>query len=269
MHRSLRAIEHLGGTPLFMKSVRGTRLNDAGEALLRRVKLAVAEARALEAEIDAWRGVVRGRLVVGALPLSVGLLLPQAIEMLLARYPEVEVTVVDGLYDSLMRRLRSADIDLLVGALRPGAPADTRQETLLDEDLVVVARPGHPCFTRRTIAPKALLRWPWILPLPDTPAHAALLRAFDALRLAVPPGALRANSPGFTRATIAGTDRLALVSRGQALQDERAGWLRIVPVPLPGTMRPIGLCSRAIGDPSPELAALMTHLREAAAASRR
>lgn len=266
VHRSLRALEHLAGAPLFLKSVRGTRATESGEALLRRVKLALAEARALEAEVDAWRGTIRGRVVVGALPLTVSLLLPGAIEALLERHPEVAVTVVDGTYESLMRQLRSADVDLLVGALRPGAPADVLQVPLLEEDLVVVARPDHPCFARRGVAPKDLLRWPWILPLPDTPAHAALRRAFEAFGLPLPAGALRANSPGFTRATIAGTDRLALASRGPASLEERAGRLRIVPVALPGTRRPIGLTVRAIGEPSPELAALIARLREAASA---
>jgi LysR family transcriptional regulator of gallate degradation len=266
VHRALRGLEHLAGAPLFLKSVRGTRATESGEALLRRVKLAIAEARALEADVDAWRGTIRGRIVVGALPLTVSLLLPAAIEALLARHPEVDVTVVDGTYESLMRQLRSADVDLLVGALRPGAPADTRQEPLLEEDLVVVARPGHPCLARRTVAPKDLLRWPWILPLPDTPAHAALRRAFDAFGLPLPADGLSANSPGFTRATIAATDRLALASRGPARQEERAGRVAIVPVALPGTMRPIGMTTRAIGEPSPDLAALMACVRDAAAA---
>ncbi|MEI7444102.1 MAG: LysR family transcriptional regulator, partial [Burkholderiales bacterium] len=264
VHRALQALEHLADVPLFLKSVRGTRATESGEAMLRRVKLALAEARALEAEIDAWRGTIRGRVVVGALPLTVSLLLPGAIEALLERHPEVAVTVVDGTYESLMRQLRSADVDLVVGALRPGAPADVRQEALLEEDLVVVARPAHPCFARRTVAPRDLLRWPWILPLPGTPGHAALRRAFDALGLPPPAGGLLANSPGFTRATLADTDRLAIASRGHADLEARAGRLRIVPVALPGTRRAIGMTARAIGDPSPELAALMERLREAA-----
>lgn len=268
VHRALRMLEHLAGVPLFLKSVRGTRLTDCGTALMRHAKLAVAESRALESALDAWRGAVRGRVVVGALPLSVGLLLPRAVEALLARFPAVQVTVVDGTYPSLMRQLRSADIDLVVGALRPGAPADTRQEVLLDEDLVVVARPDHPCLARRRIAPRELSRWPWIVPLPDTPADAALRRGFASLGLAPPAGSLRANSPGFTRATLATTDRLAMMSRGQALQDAQAGALRIVPVALPGTTRAIGMTVRTIGEPAPEVAALMDCLRASAADAR-
>lgn len=262
VHQALSSLEDLAGVALFQKSVRGTRLTDSGEALLRRVKLAFGEVRALETDIASWRGEIRGRVVVGALPLSVTAILPQAVETLGRLHPEVEITVVDGTYDSLMRQLRSADIDLVLGALRP-LPADVRQETLLEEDLVVVARCGHPCLSRPSLVLGDLLQWEWVVPLPDTPASAALERAFSSCRLRPPSGALQAGSPPFTYTMIRRSDRLAVTSRGQALEDERAGLFRIVPVQLPGTARPIGAAVRAAGEASLDLAALLVALRDA------
>jgi DNA-binding transcriptional LysR family regulator len=265
VNRALRELERAFGGVLLGRSSRGTRPTEAGAALIGHVKLAVAQARALESDVAAWRGELRGRVVVGALPLSVALLLPQAVEAVLRAHPGVEVTVVDGTYDSLMRQLRVGDLDLIVGALRADAPDDVRQEALLDDDLAVVARCDHPLFARaRPIRARELGRWPWIVPLDGTPASAALRRSFDAIGLAPPVGALQANGPGFTRAAIARTDRLALASRAQALQDAAAGHLRVVPVALPGTTRRIGLTTRSIGDPSPDLQALVAALRRAA-----
>ena len=48
----------------------------------------------------------------------------------------------------------------------------------------------------------------------------------------------------------------------EAQDDERAGVFRIVPVPLQGTMRPIGAAVRATGEPSPDVVALLAALRE-------
>ena len=71
-----------------------------------------------------------------------------------------------------------------------------------------------------------------------------------------------------TEALLRDTDRLALTSHGQALEDERMGLFRRVPVALPGTTRPIGIAVRDTGSPSPDLAAVLQALRDAAGPSR-
>ena len=263
VHRSLRALEHLAGGVVFQRSVRGTRLTDAGEALLLHVKLAYGEARAIDSEIAAWRGEIRGRVVIGALPLSVSLLLPRAVDEVLRAHPDIEITVVDGTYDNLMRQLRAADIDLVIGALRD-APPGVRQEVLTEEPLAVIVRVGHPCLRRRGLTLADLRAWDWVLPLPGTPASEALRRVFAAAGTEPPRDALQASSAVFTRAIVACTDRLALTSHGQALEDERGGALRRLPVALPLTTRAVGVAVRESGEPSPDLRVVLEALRRAA-----
>ncbi|WP_354003685.1 LysR substrate-binding domain-containing protein [Ramlibacter aurantiacus] len=261
VHRSLQALQDACGASLYIKSARGTRLTDSGEALLRRVKLAVAELRAMEADIAAWRGQVRGRVVIGALPMSVHLVLPRAVAAVRERHPEIRVTVVDGTYESLTRQLRSADVDLVVGALRAEPPSEVEQEPLFQDELAVIARPDHPCLQGADLSLQSLLHWPWVVPLPNTPARAALERAFTAAGLAPPDDFVQATSSGFTRAIVSGTDYLAFASMGQARRDERAGILRVVPVPMSSTTRKIGIAMRSGGEPSPDLLALLESLR--------
>jgi DNA-binding transcriptional LysR family regulator len=263
VHRSLAALEYLVGCSVFHKSARGTRLTEAGQALVWRVKLAMAEARALQSDIDGWRGQVRGRVVIGALPLSVALVLPQAVHQVRLRHPEVEITVVDGAYDSLVRQLLEADIDLMVGALRAPTP-ELRQEPLVDEALAIVARPGHPCLQRSPLRLADLLAWEWVVPLPGTPASTALHRVFAQAGLNPPPGTVEAGSAAFTRALVSSSDRLAMTSMGQALDDAKSGALVRVPIALPSTSRLVGLTVRAAGDPSPDLQVVLDALREAA-----
>lgn len=264
VHRSLRALQDACEATLFLKSNRGTRLTDSGEALLRRVKLAVAELRAMEAEIAAWRGQVRGRVVVGALPMSVHLVLPQAVAIMRQRHPEIRITVVDGTYESLIRQLRSADIDIVIGALRPSPAPEIEQETLFSDQLAVIARPGHSCLRGGAPSLHQLLAWPWVVPLPNTPARAAVERAFAEQGAAPPADYVQATSAGFTRSIVAETDYLAFASRGQAKKDERAGILRVVTLALPTTSRDVGIALRSGGELSPDLQALVEALREQA-----
>lgn len=256
VHAALSELERLLGVPLFHPLKSGTRLRPAGEALLRRVKLAVAEVRGMESDIGAWRGEIRGRIVVGVLPLSVPIFLPRAVEALAAAHPQIEMRIVDGTYESLMQALLCADIDAIAGALRSNEPADeVRLHPLFEDDLVVVARAGHPSLGQVPRSLRELLRWDWVSPLPGTPADRALDQLFVSEGLPPPSGRLRASSPALTQAFVLQTGRLALASRGQALLHDHGGQLCIVPLARarPLTRRAIGVATRAFGAPSQDL----------------
>jgi DNA-binding transcriptional LysR family regulator len=254
VHATLQALERSVGVRLFYKLPFGTRLTPAGEALLRRVKLALAEIRAMESDLAAWRGEVRGKIVVGVLPLSVPIFLPRAVQALANRHPDIQVEIVDGTYESLMRQLLGAEVDAIAGALRSDVPDDeVRQLHLFDDDLVIIARKGHPSLRAKGLGLQDLLRWQWVRPLAHTPADRALEQVFRAQRLDPPRAGLRAGSPTLTLAFVIQTGLLALASRGQAIVDNQGGQLCIVPVPLPSTVRRIGLTLRAVGAPSHDL----------------
>jgi LysR family transcriptional regulator, regulator for genes of the gallate degradation pathway len=264
VHAALQGLEDLLGVRLFYKLMSGTRLTPAGEALLRRVKLAIAEVRAMEGDLAAWKGEIRGRIVVGVLPLSVTIFLPQAVDALLAIHPNIEIQIVDGTYESLVQQMLSADVDAIAGALRADAPAsEIRQIHLFDDDLVVVARAGHPCLQRELKGLRDLLQWDWVVPLPGTPADWALSRVFRSQGLLAPADGLRASSPALTLAFVMQTGRLAIASRGRAVVDNHGGQLCIVPLELPSTMRPIGMAIRATSEPSHDLLLLLEACRSA------
>ena len=264
VHAALRVLQERAGIEVVRSSRAGTDLTRAGHALLQHVKLALGEARAIESELSAWRGELRGRIVVGVLPLSVGHVLSEAISRVLGDHPETEIRVVEGTYDQLIRQLRTADIDVLVGALRE-PDTDVVQEVLFSDDLVVLARRGHPCLDAPTTL-RGLLRWDWIVPLPATPAGELFNRAFALARLAPPRSTLQASSVTLIRALLSGSNRLAYSSRMQAREAARSADLSIVPVRLGGTDRDVGFALRAAGNASPDLVALIEALRECARA---
>lgn len=266
IHRAARALEQLAGTTLLQASPKGTWLTASGAVMLRRVKLAIAQARAVEADLSAWRGEIRGRIAIGVLPLSVTGFVPKALDAVALRHPDLQLVVTDGTYESLVGQLVSADIDLIVGALRnTELRADIRQEHLFDDDLVIVARKGHPALdTSHSL--EDLRKWPWITPLHGSPAADVLMRVFKNAGVAPPSDRLQANSPSMTRALVLDSGRLALTSRSQVQAEERGGQIRIVPMALPETMRRIGMTTRAVGEPSPDLQAVQDALRESAGA---
>ncbi len=268
VHLSLRQLEHAARLKLLQRSRRGTRLSEAGEGVLLHTKLALAELRTGHDELAALRGLAAGRVAVGALPMAADVLVPQALSRLFAQQPGVQVTVADGTYEALLHQLRHGDVDLVVGPLRGSrAPADVAEETLFIDHLVPVVRGGHPLLARgrppRSL--RTLLPGPWIGPLPGTPARAAFERAFAHAGLPVPAVAMQANSPAVVRSVLMAGDAVALLSALQIRAEVQSGLLAVLPVPLQGTERPIGLMQRQGGLASPVLQALLQALRDVTA----
>lgn len=271
VNASLRQLEHAARQRLFQRSRRGTRLTEVGERVLLHAKLAQLELRTGHDELAAHRGLAIGHLAVGALPMAADVLVPQALAQLFERRLGVQVTVADGTFEALMQQLRHGDVDLVVGPLRgAAAPADVREELLFVDRLVPVVRSGHPLLARgaRPRGLRQLLAWPWIGPLPGTPARAAFERGFAQGGLAVPAVDLQVNSPAVVRSVLRAGDHVALLSLLQIRAEVEAGLLVVLPVTMQGTERPIGVMLRRDGLPSPALQAFLDALRGVVAAAR-
>ncbi len=269
VHQTLAQLEHLAGAALFLRSRRGLRLTEDGETAVRAVKLAAAELEQAAQELS-WRtGRLQGRLVIGTLPFSTGLLLSPVVEAVLRAHPGLQITIVDGTYDALVQQLQEAEIDLMLGALRHAPPpAGLCQETLFEDQLAVVARAGHPLAGRPDLTWAELQDAAWILPMPHTPAQSAFEQALAQAGLPPPVDALRVNSALVMQVLLAASDRLALMSPRQVERELAAGLLARLSVPVRHQPRPIGMVMRSDDLPPPGAGLMLAELRARAGAAR-
>ena len=274
VHQALKQLEHAARQRLLERSRRGTRLTEAGERALHAVRLALAELRTGHDELAALSGASGGSVALGALPMTADVLVPQALSRLFAARPGVMVTVADGTYEALLLQLRHGELDFVVGPLRgTDAPPDIVEHEFFVDRLVPVVRAGHPLMAalhgggrRRGRALRELLRWPWIGPLPGTPARSAFERAFSDAGLAVPRVDLQANSPPVVRSVLMGSDHVAMVSMLQIRAEVASGLLAVVPVAVSGTERSIGAMLRRDTQLSAVADAALAALRDTALA---
>jgi LysR family transcriptional regulator of gallate degradation len=263
LNRNLHQLEHLVGATLFMRSCHGTRLTEIGALLLLHAKLALAEIRVAGEELAWMRGRLDGHIVIGALPLSSGHLVPLAVERTLRQHPGLGISIVDGTYETLSHGLRCADVNVIVGALRPeqNEPYATH-EALFDDTLIVVVRADHPVLRRSDVHNlRDLADQAWLVPLAGTPSRGAFQQAFRAAGVAPPRIQLEVNSPSIVRGLLLSGDRLALLSPRQVQQELRQGILAVVPVEVTQTRRTIGIATLRSSEPSPGLIALIDSLR--------
>lgn len=185
--------------------------------------------------------------------------------MVLGAHPELAVTVVDGTYATLLRQLRDAEIDLMVGALRDRAPGpDVRQDALFEDRLAVVAGRDHPLARRARVTLAQLRDAAWVLPMPGTPAQAAFDQTFRGAGLTPPPDQLRVNNATMMQALVVEGRRLALMSPRQVEREVAAGLLVVLPAALRHGPRRIGITTRSDYLPTRGAALLLEALRRAA-----
>ncbi|MCA0424062.1 MAG: LysR family transcriptional regulator [Proteobacteria bacterium] len=252
IHRAARDLERLTGVALFEKTSQGVELTRAAAVLAQHARLALAELRQGITEIAEALGVDAGSIVIASLPLARSSILPAAIIRFGEDRPHTAISIIEGHYDRLLYGLRHGEIDLLIGALREPAPIGDVVETVLFSDtLQVVARAGHPLAGRSTLTLDDLERYPWVIAPPGAPTRGyfdALFKERDASKAG---GLIEASSLVLLRGLLTDSDRLTIISGHQIVHEVRLGLLTILPFPLPGSDRRIGLTTRRGWHPTP------------------
>ena len=263
---SLRKLEDSLGVTLFERSATGLDATRVSRELVHHVKSARNYLRQGVDEIASVKGVVRGRVVIGTLPFVRTLILPQAIIAVTKSHPKLDIVTTESPYDDLVTGIRCGDVDFLLGALR-GDTADKQivEEPLLDEDLSVVVRSGHPLLKRKNVAWTDLLDFSWVLPRVGTPTRALVQGLMEEIGLSEPDHMVETSSFVILRGLILDSDFVTVLSKHQIRREESVGMLAVVDVSLPGTTRSIGLTTRASGLLSPAANAVIDEVKRVVA----
>jgi len=160
---SMRKLEEQLSTPLFVRTSRGVRLTQAGEAALddaRRALFHAGQARA--AALAAAHGE-RGALRIGFVGSATYALLPKLIPAFRAAYPGIELVLHESTTAAILERLQQHTLD--AGLVRvPILNAGSFVLTPLEDDMFLAAVPADsPLAARDSIALRELAGEPFIM----------------------------------------------------------------------------------------------------------
>jgi LysR family transcriptional regulator of gallate degradation len=249
--QALREIETGLGQKLFTRTAGGLQPTALGALLGMHLRRALAEIRAGELEIATLQGALGGRVVVGTLSLGRTRLLPSAIIRLRKQFPHLTVATVEASFEHLAMRLRSGDLDFILGALRePEHTVGFARDIVTHDELSLVVRTAHPLTRRRSMAAADLAGIDWVLPPRGTPTRELLekalaVRSLDKARVGVETADL-----AITRGILLGSDMVTAVSAHVYYHETATKALVVLPFALPETRRPIGILQRAASEPS-------------------
>ena len=259
---NLRKLEDTLNTTLFERTPTATIPTSYTRTLVRYVKLARSHLRHACDELSSMKGVKTGRVAAGSLPFMRTLILPRAITMMRKSHPYIDVSTLEGRYDDLIAALRCGDIDFLVGALRGSASeSDLIEDALLEDELSLIVRSGHPLQNEKTVDWPDLLDYEWILPRRGTPTRELFEAALVSHNLTIPQHVVETSSTVLLRGLLMETDHVTVLSRHQIFYEEQAGMLAALPFKLPKTRRPIGITRRAHTSVAPAAKLLIDDLK--------
>jgi DNA-binding transcriptional LysR family regulator len=152
----VKALEEALGSRLIHRGTRGISLTAAGDAFLVHARRALQTLDAGRAEVAEVEGLARGSLRLGATDAATEIF-SAAFLRLHARHPGIEVSVEIDATAALVRSLRQARLDLVLGTL-PVNESDVIEEELARERLGLVAPRSVPM----TSLPDLLAREPFI-----------------------------------------------------------------------------------------------------------
>lgn len=268
VHRAITTLEKDAGRTLFERSSFGLVASRQARALSLAVRLAFHEIDQAEVELAELDGGAAGALVIGALPLSRSVLLPQVLVEYRKRRPTQLITVIDGQYDELLGGVRRGEIDMIVGALRSPAPIDDiEQERLFDDHLSILAGNHHALAGSRDVPLDVLRRFPWVVPRRGTPTRAQFDALFADSR--PPERIIETGSILMMREILGASEHLGCISVAQARAELSKGLVSEVGTHARWTGRPIGLTYRTSWVPTGAQALLLDLLRGTARAGQR
>ncbi|MFD1911509.1 LysR substrate-binding domain-containing protein [Halodurantibacterium flavum] len=266
VQRMARHVEALLEVPLFEGPRHALHFSAAGREVARWSALALKELENAADELREARGEFAGLVAVGTLPLARTQIVPDAVSVVAQRHPRARFEILEGEYNRHVADLERGRIDLLVGALRDGPPGrGLVQEPILDFDLAVVARAGHPLDGRAGIGPAEMAAFPWIVARRGTPSRGT----FEELAQGFPPDmparrSVETGSLVAIRGLLTRGDHLALLSAHQVQYEIRSGLLTTLDAALPGNRRPMGITTRRGWMPTALMSEFVAALRQAA-----
>lgn len=225
----VQELERAFGTTLLQRLGRKIVPTEAGDLVLRYAREIFALVDALNVGIAELRGLQRGTVRLGASPSFVDYFLPPLVARFREEYPAIAVRLTIAEPDEVVKQVLNGEVSL-------GLAAEPRPDPQLvaypigQDELVVIAPPGHRYERRRAIPVQALRGDPWIFREVGSEARLIVERIASQRGLAPTPTFELSSTEAIKRAVIAGLG-IALVPYISISYELAAGAVCILDVP--------------------------------------
>jgi LysR family transcriptional regulator, regulator of abg operon len=206
--KSIGSLETELGVALLRRSPRGVTLTKFGRAFYARAHAAQSELEQARQEVAQLAGGRGGQVAVGFGPMAAALVLPPAVAEFRARFPQVEVRLLEGFAHAVMPLVRDHTLDMALGPRLPGYRHDAtlKFRPVFHNEQIVVGRKGHPLTRAGSISDLSDAHWLSFEPRP------VVDRVLTGLGLSGARQLMQCESLNVLVALLASSDMLAVAS---------------------------------------------------------
>lgn len=247
---------------LLVRTSKGVVPTAQGKVLYEHAHRVLRELSAATAAISQLGGHMTGELTIGAVPLAVMLLIPETLRTFGKEFPEIKLRVSEELYIAQLQKLRSGEVDVIVGGIPSGlSTGEFVVEELMTTSMVVVVRKGSPRAKAENLSQLASAKWVYTGASSDS-GYAKLL--FERNGMAPPPVGAVVNSTLALLSLVATGDFVGLMPQQIAALPIATQFLTVVPIAEGGFPLMVGAMIRSDALVSPAIRHFIAHLHRAA-----
>lgn len=224
LSKSLRTLEEELAAPLLIRSINGVEPTDYGKVFYQRAQIVIDELRKAQEDVAQLRGKLEGSLTVAIAPASTMQLAPMVFKDFRRRCPDVKLHIVEGIWPSVAEPLRNGTVDLALSpVLDEISRSELAVEKLLEVQMAVVVRPGHPLVAATSL--RDLIQGDWLHQGTSSSASVLIRRIFEDQNLPVPLVSVESRSLTATIMMLQTMDLIAVMPRAMLESDALKGTL--------------------------------------------
>ena len=161
LSHQIKQLEKELGTALFERTSRRVTPTEAGQVIAASARRVLAEVDSAREEVDELRGVLRGRIWIGALLPAGDVDVPGLLARFSQAHPGVEVGLREGIAADMLRRLAADELDAAFCLLAGDTSDELAVERLSHDEVVAAFAPGlapsTPHVTVADLAQRAII----------------------------------------------------------------------------------------------------------------
>ena len=150
---AIKRLEDKIGVPLFDRSTHPIRLTDFGTAYLKAAKMISDAENSFLAFLDEYNNYNTGSLTIGGSNMMLSFVLPGIVRCFHEHFPKIQLKIVEGNINSLMKQLQESDLDLVLDCCDVD-PNEIEESQYKQEALLLVIPSSMGCDEK--LAPYSL-----------------------------------------------------------------------------------------------------------------
>lgn len=164
LSQQIKGLEDELKVRLFERSSRRVRITDAGTAFVAAAKRIVDDVERLRTTMHEYAGLMRGRVVVGAMQLFSETMLPRMLGQFHREFPGIEIALREDVTQGMLDDLRSGMLDIAIANIPdPENHQDLTIAPLGSDEVALAVAPSHRLATAELVRFEDLREEPFVV----------------------------------------------------------------------------------------------------------